>query len=164
MHDHNKLLEKMKAKGWTKEELMHANEIFSKNKTHHSIFHPKLDYVLHWFLFFIILIANLAVFFYMIPIIILIDGLIAYFLLAILGLGLGAIFDIVISDLTHLEKHHHVFMALLIPVITTILFMLSMYFIQQNYQVGNLFLHPLGLSLTYAIAVMIPYYLRILHK
>lgn len=164
MHNHKHLLEKMEKKGWTKDELEHARLVFSENKAHHSVFHPALDYVLHWFLFFIILVANLSVFFYMIPFLILVHSFVTYLLLAILGLGLGTVFDIVISDLTHLEKHHHFFMGLIIPAITVVLFLLVMHYIQSNSSIGVLFAHPLGISLTYAVSVMTPYYLRILGK
>ncbi len=161
MHSSKHLLQKMKEKGWSEEELEHARLIFLQNRHKHSIFHPKYDFFMHWALFGIFLICNLVVFLKMLPLIIILNNPISYFFLAMLGFGLGAIFDLVVSDLNHLEKHHHFFISLIIPVMTIFLFIVSMYIIQQNYPfLSTLIIHPLSLSLTYAVCFMLPYYFR----
>ena len=160
MHNSEYLLEKMKKKGWDDSEIEKARGIFGKNNSSHSIFHPSFDYVLHWILFGMILVLNLSVFFYLLPVFIILNNPISYIFIIILGLGLGAVVDIVIADISHLEKHHHFFISLIIPILTLVLFLHSMYFVQQSFPDYDFFKHPLFLSLSYGISFMLPYYFR----
>lgn len=165
MHNSEHLLKKMKKKGWSEDEIEHARIVFSEHELKHHVYAPIWDIAIHWFLFLVIIIANVFAFVFMLPMIIVADSIYTYLILGVLGLGMGLVFEIVINDMSHLQKHHHFFVALLVPLLSICFMLIVMYSIQQRVDfIIDSFRHSLQISVTYAVCFMLPYYLRLLGK
>ena len=156
MHNEDVLLNKLKKKGWDKEELDFAKLVFKEHEAKHHIFHPFVDDVLHILLFGLMILLNGFAFTFLLPIILVMPFWFAAIFITLLGLGLGAVCAVVMNDLTHLEGHHHFFFFTIIPATTVVLFLGLMYVIQENF-FFLLFPEPLSISLLYISGFVLPF-------
>jgi len=148
-------------KGWSDEEIEHALLVFGEHSEKHHILPPIIDPVVYWVVIVAIVASNIAAFFFMLPMVVIFDNIFSYFLVFILGLSIGLAFEVVINDFTHLEKHHQFFFSAIIPLVSVLIFLSLMYYLQRQFSVmDNPFRHPLYFSLSYAISFMLPYYIR----
>lgn len=161
MHNPDKILGKLKKKGWSEDEVEHARLVFEEHRLEHHIFPPIVDLTIYWIVIITIVASNIAAFFFMLPMIVVFDNIFSYAFIGVLGFSLGLVFELVMRDLTHLEKHHKFFISAIIPVLSVLIFLYLMYFIQRNFQpISNPFRHPLYFSLTYSISFILPYYVQ----
>lgn len=156
MHDHKKLLKKMQEKGWSKEELDHADIVFSEHESKHQIFHPFFDKFIHIVLFGLMIILNGFAFTLLLPIIALFPLWFTLIIVLMLSVSLGAICSIVLHDLTHLEDHHHLFLYAVVPTSTLVLFLGFLYYLQQSFFLLH-FSHPLTIGLLYVAGFILPF-------
>lgn len=160
MHNHKHLLERMKSKGWDDKELEHASLVFQEHKPHHHIIHPIWDKIIHWLVFLLIPISKILLFFFLLPIFILFEGIPKYVLISLTGVVFGFLFLIVINNMTHLKSHHHAILSLIIPLISIVTILSMMYIIQKHFTLFNtLFKEPLFVSTLYVCSFMVPYYI-----
>lgn len=162
MHDAEALLKKLKRKGWSEEELHHAGIVFSQHHAEHHVVHPRYDKVIHWTVFFAIILGNIITFLILIPPLYTFNHPILYALVGIVALGFGLIYDILFKNMTHLQKHHHVGIAIVLPLISmasfaNMLIIANTYFHSESSIIVD---HPLILSSVYAIMLLVPYYTR----
>ena len=157
MHSPDKLSLKLRKKGWSEEELAHANLVFSEHKLHHHVFHPFYDAIVHWLLLFLIIIANYGALYFLLPFMLI--GNIAYIATASLAIVLGFMYDAAIKELTHLEKHHHFFIGFIMPAFSVASFLATVYIIRTTSFV-ILYVKPLDIGIIFAILVGMPYYVR----
>ena len=109
------LIQRLEKRGWKKREIIKAVSIIQdvkKNKTKDNLFLEKRVY---WILLVIIMAANFAVSIALIPVLMALKGAFLYFVVIILGVVFGLLFELVIRSVEHLEKRHHVILAFLIP-------------------------------------------------
>lgn len=74
----------------------------------------------YWLTLMILTICSFFITIILIPFMLVLNNMAIYFIVIILGLFFGLIFTFVVLDLEHLEKHHHVFAGLFIPLVALI--------------------------------------------
>jgi hypothetical protein len=162
MHDTETLLKKLQKKGWSEEELHHAGIVLSQHHEHHHIVHPRYDKTLPWIVFFSILLGNIITFLILIPPLYAFDHPAIYIIVGSVALGFGLVYDIIFKNMTHLKQHHHFGIAIILPLISmasfaNLLFITNTYFYSGS---SIIIKHPLIISGTYAIMLLLPYYIR----
>ena len=153
------LVERLEKRGWSKKEIIKAVNIIKKakqNKPKDIIFFEERIY---WILLVVIIAANFAISVALIPILLTLRGVLLYFIIIVLGLIFGLLFELLIRSIEHLEKEHHLFLAVLIPLIAlSNVFVISK--ISNNLtRTLNLtnFQNPIVIALIYAASFVLPY-------
>ena len=141
------LTERLEKRGWKKEEIQNAvNSIKSakQNKSRGMMF---LEKRMYWLLLIIIAVSNFAVSMAIIPILMALAEMALYFAIIVLGLSFGFLFELVIRGIEHLEKRHHAFLAVFIPITA----FLIVYFMAE---LSNKLMLILGLKNFHASAII----------
>ena len=109
------LIKRLEKKGWNKKEIIKTVGIIrnaKQNKTKENLF---LEKRIYWILLAVIVTANFAISVALIPILMALNGMPLYFTIILLGIIFGLFFELVIRSIEHLERKHHLFLAVLIP-------------------------------------------------
>ena len=153
------LIKRLEKRGWAGKEIEKAVGIIKnakQNKTKESIF---LEKRIYWVLLAIVVTANFAVSISIIPLLMALNGPVLYLILFILGIVFGLLFELVIRSIEHLEKKHHIILAVLIPLTALI----NIFFISRlsNNLIRKLglknFNEPVAIALVYAVSFVLPY-------
>ena len=121
---------------------------------------------LYWTGLAFLLIINFLIAIVLLPLILIMKGSLVYIIVGGIGLLFGLIFDFLVKDLEHLERSHHLFAALLIPIIA-IMNLVIISFVSKN--VGHILgvkiaENPLIASSVYLLAFMGPFAYSLLIK
>ena len=153
------LLKRLEKRGWNKKDISKTVEIIhnaKRLKTPEAVFLQKR---IDWILLVIIIVANFAISIALIPILMTLSGITLYFIIVILGIVFGLLFELLIRSIEHFEKKHHIFLAILIPLIA-----LANVFITSKIsndltkilQLTN-FNNPIIIAFVYAVSFVLPY-------
>ena len=159
---HLHLLQKMRKRGWSEDELTYAHSVLvhshHKKSTRHKIF----DYLVIWFSFIAIIFGNLFAMIALTPLVVLFPNPGIYAMLLILGVAFGFLFTVVIEDVQHLfSGQHHYFVYVLIPYFAIIGAILIMGIAAKT--LPNLYYIPRKpwlMGVVYAISFLLPYILQ----
>ena len=106
------LVKRLEKRGWNKREIIKAVGIIKnakQNKNKENLFLEKRVYFV---LLAIIIASNFAVSIALVPMLIALKGIFLYFMLAVLGIAFGLLFELVIRSIEHLERKHHIALAM----------------------------------------------------
>ncbi len=153
------LIDRLEKRGWKKKELIKVVNIIKKakqNKTKDNLF---LEKRIYWILLVVIIAANFAISIALLPLLIALKGILLYFVIVIVGVVFGLLFELVIRSVEHLEKQHYLFLAFLIPsialanifIITKISNDLASTLSLKNFQ------NPIIIAVIYAVSFVLPY-------
>lgn len=150
---------KLQAKGWTQEEISHAQLILSKAEQEK---HPRivaLEKALYWFLLLVVLVGSIAGTWLIEPFLIFISRLGAIFIIFVFGIIFGALASILIKDMEDLAPHHHLIITLIIPISAIITSYLITSRAHEASQLINITTqhNPLLLGIMYSIGALIPF-------
>lgn len=153
------LIKRLEKRGWGKREVKKAIGIIrdaKKNKPKDIMF---LEERIYWILLVIIIVANFAISVALLPILISLRGVFLYFIIILLGVVFGLLFELVIRSIEHLEKGHHLFLAILIPLIALVnVFIISRISNDLSIDLGLKNIQvPVSIGLVYAISFVLPY-------
>lgn len=155
----NNLTKRLEKRGWNKKEIVKAVGIIQTakhNKGKKIILLEKFIYII---LLIVILAANFAVSVALMPIFMAWGGAIIYFIVIVLGIIFGLLFELVIRSIEHLEKRHHMFLAIFIPLVAmaNIFTILKIqYNLNSGLGISNIN-NPIMVSLVYAAFFVLPY-------
>lgn len=153
------LIDRLEKKGWSAKDIEKAAEIIhnaKQLKTNEARFLEKRVY---WILLFVIIAANFAISVAFMPVLVALRGMLLYFVIIILGLVFGLLFELVIRSIEHLEKKHHVFLAIIIPTTALINFFAATNMsnnIAKTLNLTNIH-NSLATAAAYATAFVLPY-------
>ena len=107
----------------------------------------------------VIIVANFAISIAFIPLLIAFKGIILYFLIIVLGIAFGLLFELVIRSIEHFERKHYIMLAFLIPLTALInAFIISRISNKVISRLGfNNFHEPVAIGLAYAVSFVLPY-------
>ncbi|MBI2654486.1 hypothetical protein HYX02_06805 [Candidatus Woesearchaeota archaeon] len=153
------LIKRLKKRGWSKKEIEKAVEIIHNAKQLKTPGTRFLEKRIYWILFVVFIVANFAVSIALMPLLIALQGFTLYFAIIILGVVFGFLFELVIRSIEHLEKKHHMFLAILIPAVAlTNVFVISR---ASNNLTAMLGLrnanNPAVIAIVYAASFVFPY-------
>jgi hypothetical protein len=80
----------------------------------------EMNKIVYWMALLVLTIANLFVAIVLIPFLLALEPVPLYLIIMLLGLIIGMIFNHLIKDIEHLEKKHHIFAAIFIPLVGVI--------------------------------------------
>ncbi len=106
--------ELLRSKGWSEPEIQRASEGFARAEASRHRAHSFLDQAVFYALLFLLLVGVFLVSVVIVPFLLVFNTLIVAFLLAILGLCLGAFLAVLLPDFHWLEAHHHALAFLLL--------------------------------------------------
>ena len=143
-------------KGWKKSDINKAIKIIEKAKKSK---HPKiklLDRAVYWFSLVTAIIGNFIISLALIPFLLALTGIQLYLIVITLGFVFGLLFELLVRGIENLEAKHHLFLGIIIPVITIINFIIISKNIKTLIGLENP-QDPVIVGSVYAIAFILPY-------
>ena len=153
------LIDRLEKRGWSKKEIDKAVDIIHNAKQLKTPEARFLEKRVYWILLVLIIVANFGISVALIPVLVALEGMFLYFVVAVLGIIFGLLFELVIRSIEHLEKKHHVFLAILIPAVALV----NVFAVTRisNNLTSTLNLRniqsPLIVGLVYAASFVLPY-------
>ena len=111
------LIKRLEKRGWNNKEIAKAVTIIQNAKIHKTRENLFLEKRVYWILLAVIIAGNFAISVALIPLLLALSGVILYFLIIVLGISFGLLFELVIRTVEHFEKKHHLILAVFIPLI-----------------------------------------------
>ncbi|MEM4336942.1 MAG: hypothetical protein QXG86_02975 [Candidatus Woesearchaeota archaeon] len=153
------LREKLLERGWKEEEIEHALSIIKPSESKSAIFVQKMNPVLYWTALIISIIGNFLIAVALIPFLLVLSSAQLYFVIVILAISFGAMFNLLINTIESIDPAHHVIAGVFIPslAVITIFVMVNVAnkisFIFQS----PIHQNPIIVSIVYVISFVIPY-------
>jgi len=111
------LAERLKEKGWSDEEIARVIQTINESDKNS----PKnMHVILYWVSIILAIIGNFIICISLIPIFLVLSTLPLYLILGVVGLSFGALFNILIKDLGHVDPKHHIVGGIFLPVLAVI--------------------------------------------
>ncbi len=143
-------------KGWNEKEIQRAQAILSDTQ-HHDVHFAKIVF---WTAIVVIIFANLMVSLVLIPFIIVFQSWALYLVVVLLAGSIGFLYNYLITDIGHLERHHHVLASIIIPIIALanmlITVMVSNRFMAEL-KIPNTAHNPWIVSIVFMAAFIMPF-------
>ena len=115
---------RMKAKGWTDEEIEQANTIFAQAKKTQHPHHKRINEAIYWAVLLLGVFTMVGVAVWVMPVFVFGRAGLLYPLLIFIGLGFGILFNHLIKDLDHLTLRHHMLISAIMPIVGIASFLL----------------------------------------
>ena len=153
------LIDRLEKRGWASKEIEKAVNIIENAKQDKTKENSFLEKRVYWILLAVIIAGNFAISVALIPLLMALKGTFLYLVLSVLGIIFGLLFELAIRSVEHLERKHHLFLAVLIPLIA-----LANIFIVSNVS-NNLMLElnlknihdSASIGFVYAASFVLPY-------
>lgn len=153
--------ERMREKGWSDEEIKHALEImYSEEKRGKTIIYKReMNPLLYWLSLIIAIVGNFFISIILIPFLLVLSSFQLYFVIAILALTFGTIFNFLLNTIEHIEPTHHIIAWAFIPAIAVITVFVMVNVANKLSYVFQSPIHqnPVLVSIIYVIAFILPY-------
>lgn len=149
----------LREKGWSEEEIAHAQKIVGKAQDNKHPTHKHLEKAMYWFLFIIIIGIGIGGAFLIEPFLLYLKPAGAYILIGIIGLVFGTFAGIIVKDIEDLERHHHLAVSIIIPLVAiTSSIIMSRQVRAAAEEIGRIVdIHPIVLAIISSICILIPY-------
>ena len=132
----------------------------SERRKQRQIFYSKsMSRIHYWMTLLILTICSFLITIILIPFMLIVHNIVLYLIVIMLGLLFGLIFTFIVLDLEHLEKRHHVFAGLFIPLIALIN-MLILIILSTRIAIIlgiTIYRDPLVISILYLASFVLPY-------
>ena len=114
--------QKLAEKGWTKAEILKASSILhGKEDPGQIYFQKQMNPVIYWLTLIVSIIANMVVSVVLVPFLLAVkDSFTLYIIVAILALAFGFFFNLLLTDIEHVDPKHHVIAGIFIPALAII--------------------------------------------
>ena len=158
------LREKLVEKGWTEEEIEHALAIMKPSEAKDSaavIAARRVNPLLYWLTLIISIIGNFLIAVAIIPFLIVLSDIQLYFVMAILAVSFGAMFNFLINTIEHLDPQHHVVAGIFIPALSaiTIFIMVNVANRLSAFFQSPIIHNPIWVVVVYVAAFSAPYFI-----
>ena len=153
------LVKRLEKRGWKNKDIARAVDIIENAKQHKTKENLFLEKKIYWILLIMIIAGNFAISVALIPLLLALKGMILYFLIFVLGISFGLLFELVIRTIEHLEKKHHLILAVMIPLIalgSAFLITRISNEIVSKFNLRNVH-EPVIIGLIYAVSFVLPY-------
>ena len=143
-------------KGWSDKDIKKAASILEKAESYDKHFSK----IVFWSALIVIIFANLVVSLILIPFLVVLSQVLLYFVIVLLAGSIGFLYNLLITDIQHLEKKHHVAASIIIPILAIAnliaVILMSNKFMEQA-QVNNLPHNPIIMGIVFVAAFILPY-------
>lgn len=156
-----RLKHRLKSRGWSEDEIdkvVHTLYDDEKRAKHHT-YSFYANRILYWTSLLVLLICNFAISMFLIPFLLVLKTTFVFVIVAVLGLIFGFLFNLLVTDIEHLEKKHHFFAAIFIPLVSIVNVFIMVSLSNAVATFFNMFLHhnPFTLGIVYVVAFLAPY-------
>ena len=155
------LRERLLEKGWTEDEIENTQAIlFSRDiREKHVSFQKTSHPILYWASLIVAIIGNFLLSVTLIPFLMILGSAQVYMILGLVGVVFGAMFNLVLKDLEHIDDTHHVVAGIFIPAMALItIYLMASVANRFNEIIQNPNPHnALVLSLIYLFCFSAPY-------
>ncbi len=103
----------LEKKGWNELEIKHAEQTLEQTAAHDQHF----SRMVFWSALLVIIVANIVVSSVLVPFLIVLNKAVLYGLVVILAGTVGFLYNFLITDIGHLERKHHLWAAIIVPVV-----------------------------------------------
>jgi len=148
--------DKLIEKGWKKSDINKTLRIIEQAKKDK---HPQikvLDKFVYWFSLLIAIIGNLLISISLIPVLLALKDAQLYLVIITLGLSFGLLFELLIRSIENLKTKHHLFLGIIVPILTLINFIIVSNNMKKLIGLENP-QSPVIIGSVYAIAFILPY-------
>ena len=144
----------LKEKGWSEREILHAEEELEK-AVGHDVHFAKIVF---WSALIVIVFANFLVSVVLIPFLLAFNPWYLYGVVVVFGGMIGFLYRFLVNDIGHLEKKHHIWAGILVPIIALanmaiMILVGNRYATDLNIQTQN----PWLVAGVFAVAFILPY-------
>jgi len=154
MHNHKKM--KLKERGWSDQEIINAEKILEKEKEYDAHF----SRIVFWSALIVIIFSNMLVSLGLIPFLIVLNSWVLYLIIILLAGCIGFLYNLLITDIGHLKKKHHISAGIIIPLIA-IANLIGMVLVSNKFirdlQIKNVQHNPWTIAILFAIVLITPY-------
>ena len=143
-------------KGWKRKDIESAIKIIRHAKKHK---HPKiklLDKAVYWISLVVAIAGNFVISIALMPFLLALSGLRLFLFITILGVSFGLLFELLVRGIENLEAKHHIFLGIIIPVITAINFIMVSNNLKKLIGVESP-QDPIIVGAVYSISFILPY-------
>ncbi len=156
------LKENLRRKGWSEDEIDKTVNIIQESTGHPHYLKQRSNFnmLVYWMSLLILSICNFIISIFLVPFVVLFSSNFIYLILIVLGLIFGYLFGLTINNIEHLEKKHHVFAMILVPLLA----FLNIFIIVQIAGIFDKILkmsirhEPVLIGLVYAVFFIGPYF------
>ena len=150
---------KLTEKGWSEEEIVHAEAVLDRAEKQDVHFSK----IVFWSALIVTIFGNFIVSLILIPFLIVLNKWVLYSIVILLAGSIGFLYKLLIMDIGHLEKKHHVSASILVPVVAVAnvvgMVLVSNKFI-RDLRVENVQHSPIMVAIVFAIVLILPYVLH----
>ncbi len=159
--------QRLAEKGWTKEEISKAASILHGREDPGQIYFSKsMNPLVYWLSLVISIIANMVVSVVLIPFMLAVNNAVTlYSIVALLALSFGFFFNLLLTDIEHIDPRHHVIAGIFIPALAliNILIVVNVTNVIDKVLFGAQFSqNEMAIALVYVVAFIAPYLVSIL--
>jgi hypothetical protein len=154
------LRESLLEKGWKVEEVEKALDTLYRIEPKKEKHHKKMNRILYWSTLVLVIVANTVVSIVMVPFLLILSRLSLYFIISVLGLVFGALFNLLIRDIEHIDPRHHIIAGIFLPAIAIVNIYVMVNFANRFNEALNIspvHQNPVIVSAVYVIAFLLPY-------
>lgn len=155
-----KLIRNLRKKGWSEEEIEKTARIMQRFEAASENRHKKLNVILYWSVLFIAIIGNFILSVVLIPFMLVLSNYQLYFIIMIIAVAFGLLFNLIIRDIEYLDRKHHVIAGIFIPTIA-IINVSIMVNVSNNLmrlsKINNVPQNPIAISIIYVVFFVLPY-------
>ncbi len=151
---------RLKEKGWSEEEIVHAETALDRAEKQDVHFSK----IVFWSALIVTILGNFVVSLILIPFLIVLNKWVLYAIIILLAGSIGFLYKLLITDVGHLEKKHHIAASIAVPLIALAniigMVLVSNKFI-RDLKVENVQHNPVIVAVVFAVVLILPY---VLHK
>jgi hypothetical protein len=155
------VIRKLMQKGWSKEDILKAYSIIeARKRADKSRTLPHMNRTLYWMTFFVIVIGNFLVSLTLIPVMLVVNKLGLDLIIIFLGLAIGLLFNLLITDIEHVDPRQHIIIGVAIPVIAILNFFFIVYvtdWLNRILKISIVRPAPYTITLLYVAAFLAPF-------
>ncbi|HIH38252.1 hypothetical protein J4460_07000 [Candidatus Woesearchaeota archaeon] len=155
------LRERLRKKGWEDSDIEQAISVLDDpaKQEKHVVYRKSSQRVLYWMALLVLTACNLLVSLVMVPLFLVLNYLPLYLIIGSIGLIFGLLFNIVIWDIEHLERKHHIFAGFFIPLVSLIDILVIVHFSNSLAALLSLNIpqNPVPIVIVYVGMLVLPY-------
>lgn len=147
---------RLQQKGWNDADIKKAEAALERDLRYDVHF----SRIVFWSAIIVIIFANIVVAGVLIPFLIALNEWVLYSAVIILGGTVGFLYNFLITDIGHLERKHHLWAGILVPILALGNIMVVVIFsnkVIQDAKILNVQQDPYVIGVVFAVAFILPY-------
>ena len=147
---------KTKKEGWTDKKLEKSEKALRKVHIHE----PYFSQIVFWSAILVLVVGNLLMSIALIPFLAVLNKWFLDLVILVLALVMGFLFNFLITNIGHLERHHHYLAAVILPVIAVVNMVFVVLMANQMIeaiQIDNVRHNPWVIGILYGAVFVFPY-------